>query len=398
MPAAHELDGASADPHRAGMTRTSSRRSTTWSRRQALLGALSLPLLTSRAQAARSGEFRLALIGQCLITQDLRARPWPGFEPLARQLRAHDACFSDLEVALLGPRAGPPTRSLETLHTADPVVLDCLRDFGVTFLATSNNHAFDVGTGGIVDAIDALRARRLSFAGTGLSLDEASAPGYQHTPAGRFAVVAAAAGMIRDGGAATPSRAGVNELRRAAAGGVEEADIERMLESIRIAARNADVVLAYLHNHLWEQPIERTSEWQRALARRCIDAGASVFAAHGTPLMQGIEMYRGAPLFHGLSSFIFQTRKADDAYGEANWQSLIAECRFKAGRFAAAKLVPVQLASIGEGGMEDLVTRGRPSPATATQARTTLSRVAGLSQRLGYRLRVRGEHAVLRPD
>ena len=364
-------------------------------RRRVLLGIATLPLAPLAVTRARSSGFSLALIGQCLIRHDLCAQPWPGLAPLARRLRANDACFSDLEVAIRGPREGAPTRDPGTLHTADPVVLDCLRAFGVSFLATSNNHAFDIGTGGILDTIDALRARQFAFAGSGRTLAEAAAPAYQLTAAGRLAVVAAAAGKIRDGGAATDARPGVHELR-SAEGGLDAGDVERMLESLRLAAREADVVIAYLHNHLWAEEISDTPDWQRSFARRCVDAGASVFVAHGTPLLQGLELYRGAPLFHGLGSFIFQTRKPVGAYGEPNWESLVAECRFERGRLIEAQLTPVALAPVGIGGPDDYDTRGRPSPADASQARETLGRVAGLSQRLGYRLRHDGARATLR--
>ena len=204
--------------------------------------------------------------------------------------------------------------------------------------------------------------------------------------------------MIREGGAATESRAGVYELRGRAGEGLQADDVERMLDSIRNAAGSARIVLAYLHNHLWEADIARTADWQRDFARRCIDAGASVFAAHGPPLLHGIEMYRGAPLFHGLGSFIFQTRKPQDAYGEPNWQSLIAECRFAGRRFVGARLTPVQLASEGRDGPADFATRGRPSPATAAQARTILARVGALSAALGYRLNTRGTVARISAD
>lgn len=398
MPTAHGLDATASALHRARYMPLRSENPAVLTRRDALLGAVASSFAGFASAAAGAPDFSLALIGQCLIREDLRANPWPGFAPLARQLRAHHACFSDLEVALLGARTGAPTRKLDTVHTADPVVLDCLADFGVSFLATSNNHAFDVGTGGILDTIDALRARNLAFAGTGLSTTEAAAPGFQDTAAGRLAVVAAAAGMIREGGAATESRAGVHELRGRVSEGLQADDVERMLESIRSATGSARIVLAYLHNHLWEADIARTADWQRDFARRCIDAGAHVFAAHGPPLLHGIEMYRGAPLFHGLGSFIFQTRKPQDAYGEANWQSLVAECRFDGRRFTGAKLTPVQLASEGAGGAADLATRGRPSPATAAQARAILARVGALSSVLGYRLNTRGTTAKMRPD
>lgn len=367
------------------------------SRRQWLFSALTLPSLGLADNRTRSDALRVAFLGQCLIRHDLRERPWPGFRPLQRRLRQHDVVFSDLETVIAGPRAGAPTRALETVHTADAVALDCLRDFGITILATGNNHSFDVGTGGVLDTIDALRARGMPFAGTGVNLAAAAAAGCQDTPRGRVALVAAAAGMIRPGGAATEDRAGVHELRAAPGGGLERADVGRMLASIRTAAASADVVIAYLHNHLWEAEIEHTSEWQREFARRCIDAGAAAFCAHGTPLLQGIELYSGAPLFHGLGSFIFQTRKGDDAYGDANWESVIAECRFEAGRFAAAALVPVQLARIGVAGPEDLATRGRPSPANRIAARETLTRLAALSARLDYRLRIDGGRGVITP-
>ncbi len=364
-------------------------------RRLLLAGALALGVSTvAPARTKRSG-LSLALLGQCLIRHDLRARPWPGLAPLAARLRAQDACFSDLELAILGPRAGAPTRAADTLHTADPVVLDCLAEFGVNLLATSNNHAFDIGTGGILDTMAALRARGLVFAGTGETLAAASAPAFLKTNGGRVAVVAAAAGMVRDGGAATATRAGVHEIRRGVGGGLDADDVERMLLSLRAAAREADVVIAYLHNHLWETDVARTADWQRQFARRCVEAGASLFAAHGPPLLQGVETWRGAPLFHGLGSFIFQTRKSVDSYDDPNWESLVVECRFEGGRFRGAQLRPVQLARVGADGPDDFETRGRPSPATRDEARATLARLAALSQRLDHRLRVDGEVATL---
>lgn len=363
-------------------------------RRRLLLGAAAVPLAWSPGHRLAPAALRLALIGQSLISNDLRARPWPGFAPLARRLRSNHACFSDLEVVIRGPRGGAPTRDRGTLHAADPVVLDCLRDLGVSFLATANNHAFDLGTGGILDTIDALDARGFAHAGSGRTLGEAAGPGFQVTAAGRVAVVAAAAGMIREGGAATASGAGVHELR-AAPGGLVTADVERMLRAIRGATGAASVVVAYLHNHLWEREISRTADWQRYFARRCVDAGAAAFVSHGPPLLLGIELYKGAPLFHGLGSFIFQTRKAADSYGDPNWESLIVECRFDQGSFAGAQLTPVSLEPVGVDGAADFITRGRPSPAIGKKARITLDRVASLSRQLGYRLRLGRDRATI---
>ncbi len=347
---------------------------------------------------AQSGELRLAAIGQSLIRYDLRRNPWPGLAPIRERLGRCHAVFSNLEVAIRGPNEGPPTRALDTLHTADPSVIDCLREMGITALSTSNNHAFDIGTGGILDAIDALEARAMPFAGTGRDLAHAAAPGIQETPAGRFAFVAFATGFVREGGMATPERAGVNEVRRDENEAPLEEDVARILSAISTARAAGATVLVYQHNHYWERPeIQRTPEWQRVLARRCVDAGASLFVGHGPPILHGLEMYNGAPLLYGLGSFIFQTKKDEDAYSEPNWESLIVECRFREGRFLGAEILPVALNDVGVGGMADLETRGRPTLARGARARRTLERVEALSANFGYRLDHNGRRARLSP-
>jgi len=364
-------------------------------RRRLLAGAAASLAGPGLAAALPREDLRLGLIGQCLIRYDLRERPWPGLPAIRARLERQHAVFSDLEVAIKGPREGAPTRKPETLHTASPVVLDALRAAGVTALATSNNHAFDIGTGGILDAIEALEARQIPFAGTGRDLAAAAKAGVQETAAGRFAFVAFATGFVRDGGMATGTRAGVNEVRRNPDGSLVEEDVGRVLAAIRRARDGGATVLAYQHNHYWESDVARTPEWQRALARACIDAGAAVFCGHGPPLLHGMEVYQGAPLFYCLGSFIFQTKKDEDAYGAANWESLIVECRFRDGRFQAATITPVVLAATGQKGDDDLQTRGLPSLAPPARARQTLERVAGLSQALGYRLNHDGLQALI---
>lgn len=343
--------------------------------------------------------FHLGLLGQSLLRHDLRDRPWPDERRIAAMLRRFDACFSNLECVILGARAGAPTRAIEGVHSAPPEVIDYLTGLGVSIFASSNNHSFDLGTGGILDTMDAFKARGLRAAGLGIDDAEARSPVHQAgRRGGRVALVAAATGMIRPGGAALPDRPGVNEIRREAGGDLDRLDVRRTLDSIAAARKDADIVIAYLHNHYWEPVLSVTPTWQRRLAREMVDAGASVFVAHGTPLLQGMEMYSGAPLFHGLASLFFQTRKAPDAYGEVNWQSLIVDCRFVGGRFEEAVLTPLRLQAVGDGGEPDLVTRGRPHLAAGADRDRILGHVGALSAALGQGLRIRDGRAVLRAD
>ncbi|HTB48233.1 MAG TPA: CapA family protein [Acetobacteraceae bacterium] len=358
-------------------------------RRRELLGAAALASLARRGGAAT--PLRVAVCGQALIQHDLRTSPWPDFDRIAAIFAGADVAFTDLETAISGPGAGPPTRQGVFTHAAGPEVLDCLKALHVTMLAQSNNHAFDLNAGGILAAIAAMDARGFVHAGTGRTLAEAAAPAYQRTPAGAVALVAMASGQIRDGGAAAETRPGVNEVRRipgtGAASGLEEVDVARVLAAIGEAARHADLAIVYHHNHLPGPDPGRPPDWQQALAHRCIDAGVAMFVSHGEPLMLGVELYKGQPIFYDLGSLIFQTATEEGHYGAATWQSVIAECRFDGPRFLGATLTPVQMNAIGIGGAADLATRGRPSIATGEDAAAILALLAQLSKPFGTRLR-----------
>lgn len=342
--------------------------------------------LASHVRAAPAPELKLALLGQTLIQHALPPDRWPDRSAIEKLLSPFDAGFTNLETVILGPRAGAPTREPLTVHAAATDVLDTLKTLHISILATSNNHAFDLGTGGVLDTMTALRDARLPFAGTGSNLDEASAPALLATSQGTVALVAFATGKIREGGAATASRPGVNELRRTAEGAVNEDDARRILLAIGAARRSGATVIAYHHNHDWEQNPVDVPAWQRGFAKACADSGASVFVGHGVPMLQAIEVYNGVPLFYGLGNFIFQTAKAVGEYGPESWQGLIANCAFTEGRCSAVLLTPLTLNEIGLNGPEDLESRGAPSPAKEATAAAIFERLTDLSRPLGSRI------------
>ncbi len=254
---------------------------------------------------------------------------------------------------------------------------------------------WDLGTGGIVGVLAELEARGFTHAGAGADLTAAAAPAFRRTASRTIGLVAAASGRIRDGAAATAARVGVNEIG-CVEGVLDAPDLTRTLAAIAAAAEQADVVIAYHDNHVLEAGGRQTPPWQRALARQCIDAGASLYVSHGAPRLHGIEIYRERPIFYDLGNLIFQTATEDGFYDDEVWQSLVAECRFVAGRFREMILTSLQLNSRGIGGSGDLATRGRPSIARGANARAILDRLTGLSRRFGTVVEPIGETAVVR--
>lgn len=353
--------------------------------RRGFLAAGAATALTGPA-FAQAPVLRLSLLGQALIEHAPASHDWPGRDGVVAHLARSHVVFTNLETVIEGPNAGAPTRELLTLHAAGPEILAGLKTAHVNLVATANNHAFDLGSGGILDTVAALRAAGLPSAGSGETLAAASAPAYAASTAGAVGLVAFATGKVRPGGAATPDRPGVNELRRDAAGDPLAEDVQRILDAIAAARRQAQVVIAYQHNHDWEPDIADVPAWQRALARRCIDAGAAVFAGHGAPLVQGIEIYQGAPLLYGLGNFVFQTEKPVGAYPPESWEGVIADCTFEGARCRQVRLVPITLNEIGLNGPDDMATRGFPTLASFAQAVAILDRIAIRSRPFGLRI------------
>jgi len=90
----------------------------------------------------------------------------------------------------------------------------------------------------------------------------------------------------------------------------------RILGAVREAARKAKFVIVYQHNHFCGEatgvkappsPNTRvnrsdTAPGLVAWTHELIDAGASVYVAHGNPVSQGVEIYKGRPILYGLGN------------------------------------------------------------------------------------------------
>jgi poly-gamma-glutamate capsule biosynthesis protein CapA/YwtB (metallophosphatase superfamily) len=340
------------------------------------------------------GMFRLTLAGQALIGHDICAQNYAGLSDVIRELGRGDVVFTDLETAIRTPLSGEPTRDTEFLHTTGPESLRCLKDMGFNLLALSNNHAWDLGTAGVLATRTAVAEAGFAFAGTGNNLSEAVAAGYQSSQI-NTALVAMAVGKIRHGAAATNDRPGVNELRVESDGKLNMDDVERNLAEIKNASKRAGLVIAYLHNHIWGDDFALTAEWNKTLARQCIDSGAAIFVSHGAPLLKTMEIYRGRPIFYGLGSLIFQSRTKLGHYRPEVWQSAIVHLEYNATGLQRIEIVPVSLNEQGEEGERHLPTRGRPILATGDVASSIIQRFANLSDALGNKISVRNDRGYI---
>ena len=393
----------------------------------ARLGALIA--LGCAAAAQTPASMTITLTGQSMIRSDLRQTA-PAAVPVIQALLKGDVVFTNFEGAVAEP--GQTIREGRGF-LAPPEALDALQTFGFNLLALSGNHAFDLRAPGIQNTIREADRRKMVHAGTGNNWTEAAAPGLLHTPKGVVALIASASGLITPGGSATADRPGVNELRVEAGHQENEAttdlpgapgntpnpqDAQRILQSIREARQQADIVIVYQHNHVFgnrsfatiftEGMPERLApnEWLKKWTHAEVDAGADIIVMHGAPLLHGVEIYRGKPIFYDLGNFIYNVPPTLTYIHEPlSWESAVAYVQFRGRSLESISFRPVVLNIVGEGqpDMHDpyatnqfLYTRGLPAPATGARAGYILERLAELSKPFGARIEIHGDTAAIK--
>ena len=89
------------------------------------------------------------------------------------------------------------------------------------------------------------------------------------------------------------------------------ADLRENLRSIRNGKYFADFMIVSVHAHQNSYAFQRYSfdnhvpDFLVELAHAAIDNGADMFVGHGVHTIRGIEIYKGKPIFYGLSNFCF---------------------------------------------------------------------------------------------
>jgi poly-gamma-glutamate capsule biosynthesis protein CapA/YwtB (metallophosphatase superfamily) len=387
---------------------------------------LAVVCATGASVRAQSTAITITLAGQSMLRSDIRATA-PAEVSVIQELLKGDVVFTNLESAV--------AEKSETIQEGrgfltPPEALDALTAFGFNLLALSGNHAFDLKAMGIQNTIREADNRKIVHAGTGNNLAEAAAPAYLHTPKGTIALIASASGLIASGASATSARPGVNELRVEAGDRENEAtddlpgapgntphpqDAQRILQSIRDARQHADIVIVYQHNHVFgnhsfstiftEGMPERLApnDWLRQWTHAEVDAGADIVVMHGAPVLHGVEIYKGRPIFYDLGNFIYNVPPVLTYIDEPmSWESVVAYVEFQGKNLQSISFRPIALNNLGQGqpdahseytNNEFLDTRGLPAPVTGARAEYILQRLAEASKPFGTTLEVKGETA-----
>ena len=208
-----------------------------------------------------------------------------------------------------------------TVFSADPKLIDGLRNAGLDYVSLANNHIRDAGGQGIIDTIANLDKRRIAHSGAGKNLASARAPAM--LDAGGVKVAILGYDTIAKGYAATATRPGSAQLTASA-----------VRQDVAAARRaGADVVVVFPH---WGTEYDPTPfAGQQRLARACIDAGADLVIGNHAHWAGAMETYKGKPIWYALGNFVF-----DQTWSEPTMEGITLELTFSGAHLVQARMRP----------------------------------------------------------
>ena len=312
-----------------------------------------------------TGEHRLFLAGDALMTQPWSHIEEPLFIQLVAAMRAADITILNLETLVHEYRGYAQAHSGGSYMASPPPIASELKWAGVDMVSHANNHAFDYGPEGVIETHEHVGAAGIVIAGTGKDLQSARAPQYFVRNGTKIGLVSMASTFVAYGAASSArpdmrGRPGVNPLnvsksplctitrkqadmlagivkrlgrhpdkylrrafrvwgmdfqvgqgnRLALGSKIRQSDVFGNLASIEQAAASADLTVVAIHAH-------QQGRWLRKFCHMAVARGADVIFVHGPHDVRGIEIHRGRPIFYGLGDFVYQTDQIERLPAEA---------------------------------------------------------------------------------
>jgi poly-gamma-glutamate capsule biosynthesis protein CapA/YwtB (metallophosphatase superfamily) len=297
--------------------------------------AITAPAQTTPRASRPRAERRtvtIAAVGDIVMGSKPSLPPDGGtslFSDVASELAA-DVVFGNLEGTLSvgsGSKCGEASPACYAFQTP-PLYAGRLREAGFTVLNLANDHAYDFGRGGLEQTVTALDAR-----------------GLLHT--GRPREIA-----LQRVGNVTVAILGFAPYEWAQS----LTDLGAARELVRLADRNADLVIASIHAGA-EGPtssrVPRKSEYYlgenrgnaRAFAHAVVDAGADLVVGHGPHVLRGMEWYRGRLIAYSLGTFA--RYKVKPVGGALSIGGVLRVTLLGGGKFETGVLVPTRLSDDG---------------------------------------------------
>ena len=168
-----------------------------------------------------------------------------------------------------------------------------LQEMGVDIVTLANNHILDFGAEGLLDSCKALDEAGILHVGGGADFDQASALETIIVGQKTIGFLGTSRVYMDAGWAAGKAHPGVFSTY----------DTTLPLKAIQEARKACDYLVVYVH---WGVEREETpKDYQRAMGRAYIDAGADLVIGSHPHVLQPVEEYNGKTIVYSLGNFVF---------------------------------------------------------------------------------------------
>jgi poly-gamma-glutamate capsule biosynthesis protein CapA/YwtB (metallophosphatase superfamily) len=197
---------------------------------------------------------------------------------------------------------------------------------------------------------------------------------------------------------------------------IERNDLRGIVASIRTGKQLADFLVVAIHCHQNSFAFQayshdnQTPDFLVQLAHTAIDNGADAFVGHGVHTLRGVEIYKGKPIFYGVSNFFYHQEASPDVvnpngappessgagaqtHQPDNMEALLATARFEGGKLVEARLHPVD---IGIEQNRPTSKSGNPTTPSPENSRRILEKVQRLSKPFGTTIAIENGVGVIR--
>ena len=206
--------------------------------------------------------------------------------------------------------------------TADPALIEGLRNAGIDWVSLANNHIGNAGDAGIIQTMTNLDGWGIAHGGAGVDLAGAREPSLLH--AGGVTIAILAYDTIKPAYAAGQSSPGSNQMTAA-----------RVRADVAAArAAGANVVIVFPHWGIEYSAVPTAR--QRELAHAAIDAGADLVLGNHTHWVGGMEVYKGKPIVYSLADFVFNIDRS-----EKTMEGILVDATFLGSRLMQLRIDPL---------------------------------------------------------
>ena len=227
-----------------------------------------------------------------------------------------------------------------TVFTGNPAYLAGVKDAGFDWVSMGNNHVGDFGPAGVLQAMRYLTQYGLLHGGAGANTAAAHAPSV--VTVGGVKVALLSYDTVAPVYNATATRAGSARMTAA------------WLRHDIAAARSAGAQVVIVWPHWGVEYTATPTATQRALAHDAIDAGADLVIGNHPHWAQGMEIYKGKPIWYALGNFTF-----DQTWSEPTMEGISLELTFSGSRLVQAWMHPHLVLDYAQPNLMDPLGSGR---------------------------------------